>query len=248
MPRIAHITDLHLSLDEPAPHGVRVWDNLDRVLSAAVSDGAEFIVFGGDLALYEGNRAIYRALAKRLESLEIDFVLQAGNHDSPDLFPEAFGRRYRTRTQSMDMTVEWRGLAFFLLDSSSGELSDTQIQWINTAWRTRTAKAAVFIHHPVLTGMHRYMDANFALRNSDDIQSVLGAIPGPVPVFCGHYHMDHTLTKRTVTQWITPATYVQIDPVAADFQVQDNGPGYRLIDFSPSGEIRSTRAIFLGSP
>lgn len=234
--RIIHVTDLHLSLDEPRPHGVDVWDNWRRVTERSVELDPDLMVIGGDLALHQGDIELYRAVGNSINQLPFYVVLQPGNHDDPSLFHDAFGKRYRRRDgEPLDRTVVVDGHPLILLDTSAGETTGPQLDWLAAQLAMRPPSAApidpiVFTHYPPVVGFNTYMDGRFALRNHRDVLEVLENAPAPVSVFCGHYHMEHAVSTANVAVHVTPAVFYQIDPEPDEFHVQSTDPGLRIID------------------
>lgn len=234
MARIAHIADLHLSVDEPIAHGIDLWEHFESVLAAIAEAGVELMIVGGDLALKEGDPETYRRIAKRLDTFPADVLVQPGNHDRPELFAEAFGRRYRWTGEPLDRVVTWRGFTLVLLDSSSGSVSEDQLSWLESVWRT-THPAALFLHHPVTAGICRYMEINYELRERDHVYRRIASLADEVHVFSGHYHVAHDALHNPILQHVTPAVFYQLDSDAPEFAVASSRAGYRIIDLSPEG-------------
>lgn len=216
-------------MDKPIPHGYPQWERFEAVLRDVLRQKIDLVIFGGDLALYEGDEATYRQIEVRLGRLPVDYIIQPGNHDDRSIFSKVFGRRYIFK-QTMDMSVIHGNDTFLLIDSSAGIISDRQMNWIESMAYSHPQIRAYFIHHPVITGMNRYMDTNFALENAEVVCELFQRLPGNKSIFTGHYHMNHTITVDTVTQWITPAVYVQIDSESETFKEGAPNPGYRIIE------------------
>lgn len=242
--RIVQISDLHLDLDDRKPHGVDTWDNFAWALDTARSVETQLIVLSGDLALLSGNAGVYEEIARHMERLGIDYLVIPGNHDDRELFADAFGRRYRRAPDAprrIDFSVEFGGLAMYALDSSDTTLSDAQFAWLDSRLESHrdavirgeySAKTLVWIHHPVVLGFHRYMDAHYALANADLCVNTLARYADrlDIHVFCGHYHIDHSTQTVGIHQHICPSLYVQIDPAIDDFRIMSTVPGIRVID------------------
>jgi 3',5'-cyclic-AMP phosphodiesterase len=253
--RIVQITDLHLDSDEPLPNGVDLRDHAEWALDEARRQEPDLVVLTGDLAFWMGTADTYREVARLLQGLAADSLVMPGNHDDRTLFAAAFGRRYRTTADYpwLDRQVNVAGTPMILLDSGDGVIDDRQLAWLEVvlgeyALAARRGEATrrllLWTHHPVLTGFHRYMDANYPLRNAREVRDAMTAAIGTdgleVSVFCGHYHVEDVRREGAIHQYCTPATYLQIDPETTEFRIDHRTPAVRLIDLDPNGEMTTS--------
>jgi Icc protein len=130
-------------------------------------------------------------------------------------------------------------LPALFLDTTPGELSANQQAWLRNQLSASDREALVFMHHPPLAAGVPYMDNNYPLQNRQAVQAIFFAHPHPITVFCGHYHVEKTIRQQNLTVYITPATYFQIDQFQADFAVDHQRPGFRIIDLAED-KIRHT--------
>lgn len=240
MERLAHIADLHLSVDEPVAHGIDLWNHLERVLAALDGENVSLVVVGGDIALHKGDLPTYRRTAEVLNAFGCDYIVQPGNHDTPELFEDAFGRRYRWTGRPLDIAATWSNHLLLFLDSSAGRITPDQLAWFQSAWIAGGA-SALFVHHPVTAGICRYMEANFELEERETVCRRL-SVAGQVPVFSGHYHVAYVGSEGTVRQYVTPAVFYQLDPESVEFAVANPSPGYRIVEFD-NGSVTSFETI-----
>ena len=249
--RIVQITDLHLDLEERTPHGIDVWENARWAVATARDARPDLVVVSGDLALHYGSPELYAALPPLFAGLGCDYLLLPGNHDDRSAFGAAFGRRYALRedTPWLDRQVDAGGVPMLLLDSSAGRLEERQLAWVDAVLTARTAAAArgagppgvlVWIHHPVLTGFHRYMDGAYPLQNADAVRAVLTRHRRALSIelFCGHYHCEDSRVDG-IRQHTTPSTYMQIDPEPEEFRVLPGGPAIRIVDVDTAGAVET---------
>ena len=226
--------------------GVDVWDNLRWAIDSASDMQPDLVVVTGDLALNWGTEEIYRAAASAFQRFGANVLYTPGNHDDRSLFREVFGRRYQLSEAHpwIDLSVEVAGIGQVLLDSGDASVSEQQLRWLDAVLHSRasaarrgesTTNTMVWTHYPLIKGFHRYMDANWSLANGSAVLDLLERYTGDldISVFSGHYHCEHAELTSGVRHYVTPATYLQIDPSATDLQYSTLGPGFRLVDVSP---------------
>lgn len=243
--RIVHITDTHLDLEDRHPYGVDVWANLEWALSTIVDSAADLIVHTGDLALSSGSGELYRVIAEHFVRVGIPYLLIPGNHDAPEEFEGAFGRRYRVTDQNkyLDRVWEVGGVTMLALDTAAAEYSPEQMAWLESVLTDLAGAASrglrprellLWIHHPILTGFHQYMDARYALKNAQQLERLVASFTGLLKptVYCGHYHTAASTNRSGIRQQCTPSTYTQIDAAASEFKALPEGPAIRVIDYS----------------
>lgn len=218
-----------------------MWGNFRWALDSARAAAADLIVLSGDLALREGSKGTYAEIAAIMTDTKIPYLVMPGNHDDRSMFASAFGRRYaRFDGGTLDMSVHAAGTSMYFLDSGDAMLVPRQLAWLDMRmWAHRRASergeltraVLLWIHHPIITGFHRYMDKNYPLADSETVLGLLSHYRDTldITVFCGHYHVEDTRQEVGITQHVCPSLYVQIDPTIDDFLSLSNIPGYRLI-------------------
>lgn len=249
---MVQITDVHLDSRERTPGGIDTWDRARWACNAAAGIDPDLVVLTGDLGLHLGTAETYFELRELLDQLPCDYLLIPGNHDERMLFTQAFGRRYRTTPDYpwLDRRAEVGGTAMILLDSADGLFQAQQLQWVDSSLAEeagaarrgeRPRRLLIWTHHPVITGFHRYMDAEYPLRNAHDLQIILERYSGDLDLFlfCGHYHCENVQQWRGIHQYCTPATYVQLDPTSPNLTIVDENPAIRVIDLPPLADLET---------
>lgn len=225
---IAQITDIHIGQAGEDTFDVDVRNNLVRTVAQSVRDGAQELVVTGDLAFRSGHPDIYAWLADELSKLSIPWWVLPGNHDDPAMMRDAFGERLYSR-QLCVRTLGQRTLAF--VDSGPSSVDATQLDALREVLRGTVRTPLVFVHHPPAPLGVPYMDGGHMLQNHQELLSVLRGGPCGANVFCGHYHVERTLSLGNVSVFATPSTFFQIDPRHKEFVVDHRNPGYRVIHF-----------------
>ncbi len=237
--RIAHLTDLHIGEEGEKPFEVNVRAHFLRVLAAIRALRVDRIIITGDLCLRSGERHIYEWIKAQLALLEIPYDVISGNHDTPALLAQAFDLEAHVENDALYFSKMMEQLPALFLDTTPGELSANQQAWLRNQLSASDREALVFMHHPPLAANVPYMDNNYPLQNRQAVQAIFFAHPHPITVFCGHYHVEKTIRQQNLTVYITPATYFQIDQFQADFAVDHQRPGFRIIDLAED-KIRHT--------
>lgn len=241
--KIVQITDLHLDDNDRTPYGVDVWARAEWAIERARQAQPDIAVITGDIALSMGNRATYAEALNLLDRLACERYLIPGNHDARGLFAEVFGERYVRPDEApwLDDLVTTGEVPMIFLDSADAVITDVQLQWLEDILkRVGSVRRIVWIHHPILTGFHRYMDAEYRLQNAERIRDLIARDGAETFVFCGHYHWEQISRYQNIVQYTTPSTYVQLDPDSAGFQKVPRGPAIRLIEISGRGAVETT--------
>ncbi len=116
---------------------------------------------------------------------------------------------------------------FIYLDSSSGIIDIKQLEWLKKELIT-TKPIMIFIHHPII-GLNLKVDEMGKLKNREDLIKILEKIPNKISIYCGHYHMNSSLTYKNINQYITPAVAFQIEKDPSKIKINTTISGYRII-------------------
>lgn len=241
MPRIVQLTDLHLSTADRFPRGFDPWGAFAWALEEARAWTPDALVITGDIALDVGDLETYHEVAALLREQPFDWIVLPGNHDDRSIFGHAFGRRY-TSSGALDALITVHGFPMIVVDSSVGEVGPKQRAWLDAVVQDASQRAraqrvplVVWMHHPPCVGIHRFMDANYALRDHAAVMEILRAAGVPVQVFCGHYHSSIEISVANVNVTVTPSLYLQIDPHILEFTIAAEPPAFRVIDIETGG-------------
>ncbi|WP_299261325.1 metallophosphoesterase family protein [uncultured Aquimarina sp.] len=220
--KIAYITDIHLDEDFPETLGVDSRKNWKTILKDLKSRSIEEVVYGGDIGKKSSNSWFFESLKNYQLSISL------GNHDN---FSEVI-KHYKndSHRDPKELFYCWE-LGFFkciFLDSSTEDISNKQLKWLQTELIT-LKKILLFIHHPILP-IPTVIDTRFALKNREKIQDALQEVPNDITVFCGHYHMEDYRSYENITQYITPAASYQVEKDPEEIKVHNNTFGYRVIE------------------
>lgn len=226
------LTVLHLS-DVHATSGELLYDAVDgierlRRFETYIRDAGitpEAIVVTGDLA-QRGHPDAYPRLRDAFDRLAdaagVPVLTALGNHDDP-----AAARVLRGHRESHHRVEIVDDLRFVVLDSSSGELGQPQLDWLRLVLRSSHGIGTIVALHHAPLGSPLPTLAKAGLRDS---AAFLDAVAGTDVrvVLAGHFHHPLSATLR--------GTPISVGPSLAYHQVMDAGPdrvsGHDLAMFS----------------
>lgn len=243
--RIIQITDLHVGLAEEATFDVDVRANFLGICQKIRELAPDYVVVSGDLCFDKADPEIYRWIKQHLDSLEITYDLISGNHDDPKILAKAFDCEHLLQNGTLYFQRQLEGLPYLFLDTTTGTVSEAQIKWLTDALQHQVGPVIVFMHHPPLLAGVPHMDRNYALKNRDEVLEVFLEYPDRIDIFCGHYHVDKTLSVGNVNIHITPSCFFQIDQHAEEFAVDHYRPALREININEN--LLSHSIAYLGS-
>lgn len=228
--RILQITDLHLT-ESPGQNflGLNNHDRLQRVLAAAAHLSPDAYVFSGDYSAQMPSRGSLLWLREQLQKITQPVYLLAGNHDDTPMLRSVFELSGQAAAP-LDYTFQLGTAHFLALDSSQGELSATQLSWLQQQLTTQPIQA-IFMHHPPMPLGCAFMDAKYPLKNTAPLQTILRGRGSLLPIFCGHYHTGLTATDGKLLVHSCPPVSFHIDPNAPDFQQRDLPAAFQLIQY-----------------
>lgn len=228
--RIIQVTDLHVGLANEATFDVDVRANFLGICQKIRELSPDYLVVSGDLCFDKADREIYRWLKKHLDSLEITYDLLSGNHDDPGIMAEIFEREHLLQNGTLYYQRQLEGFPYLFLDTTTGIVGKEQLKWLQEALNLQTGPVVIFMHHPPLLAGVPHMDRNYSLKNRDEVMEILLDYDKRIDVFCGHYHVDKTLSVEHLNVHITPSCFFQIDPYKEEFAVDHYRPALREIE------------------
>jgi len=219
--------------EEEKPYGVDVRKNLISLCQRIKTLNPDHLVITGDLCLEHGNAAIYRWFRGHIEQLGIPYQVLSGNHDDPRLLAQAFDVQEDLKDKELYYCRQWNGERVLFLDSSPGTLSSAQLDWIEAKIIQREHRCRmIFMHHPPIESGVPHMDNNYPLEAPyrEALVRIFAKAAEPLSVFCGHYHHARTIQASFGTVFISPSSYMQINPYVSKFEPEHTVPGFRMIE------------------
>ncbi len=224
--KIAHITDLHLDDFLSREHRIDTAGNLNRILSEIEGSDIVGLVLTGDL----GEKRALGRLSGLLDIMGMPFFCVPGNHDEIETLAgmDLINRKY-IRNGEYYFAGRIGGQLCLFLDTSRGEMSGAQIDWLRRKM-DGAGKERVFLfsHHPILD-CDRILDRHLALKGKERIGSLLAGREGETYLFCGHYHSAHRTVRDRVVQHVTPSAIMQIRSEGETIVTDTRDFGFRVI-------------------
>jgi len=251
---LAQISDCHLFSDANGlHHGHDVLANLKNVLlSIKQNPYIEYIVFTGDLTQDHSEQS-YQNFVNVIKELAIEIPVYylAGNHDEPELLTHYFSEL----PFSSDTTINHNHWQVQLISSKSdtpaGFVSEQALTNLQQVADEDKQQLIMMHHHPIDVG---YFIDKHGLKNKSKFWQSIEQCDNITAIACGHVHGAMQLNKaltgqgsrdnRSVTLYTCPATSIQFDPELEGVSALNLGPGYRIFNLHPDGQL-SSDAVYL---
>ncbi|MBB6484828.1 metallophosphoesterase family protein [Rhizobium lusitanum] len=247
---IAFLTDTHLGQklvmntdvtggrmrydSEPKQHEDRLRLVLDDIVRRGISD----IVFGGDIGTVQSVSRFFEIL--RGYDFNISVIL--GNHDVYADVMQYWTAGENAVNGKLCYSHAHRHLKRIFLDTSDNILGDNQRAWLARELDD-VENAVLFVHHPILAVPTPVDRSGAALRDRDEIRSLLNGLDCDITIFSGHYHMMDEARDGNIRQFVSPAVSYQIFKQSDELQADAETFGYRIIELEDT-RIK-TRAVLL---
>lgn len=227
---IAFITDFHI--------GNRHSDNLLRdtrkqllnTIEKLQNETLDFIVLGGDLCDHGNELETYEWVRDSFKSFRQPILPISGNHDNSTLLAEAFELNHHLQGEEVFYTHPMGEKSAIFLDTSKGRMTESQWVWLERKLADSGDKVYIFMHHPPIFSGSRHMEPKYMFTQISEFEALLQKHnTKEFYVFCGHYHLERVITKANLHLFISPSTYLQIDPETNQFQAMNDYYGYRMI-------------------
>lgn len=227
--RIAQITDLHIPPEGEHPFDTNPRENLLAVLDQLEDYDPHHVVLSGDLSFHDGDPDACRWIKKQIESLDVPYSVIGGNHDISKVIADVYDHNEALKGDELYFESNCHGQSILNLDSAKGQLSNAQKEWLNDSLQAGEGLALIFIHHPPCVGGVPHMDNNYPLQDRDEVLDILKHSNRECQVFCGHYHVEKTLTFDNVSIHITPSLFIQLSSSNHSFEIEHKIAGWRHI-------------------
>jgi len=232
--KIVQFTDIHIGVKHQKTRDVNVRRNLKKVLNAIASENADMVVLSGDLCFKEPRSVIYAWINRQLIKRSIDPIVMPGNHDDSVMLGQQFKMPITGNEVYFDRQFGETRIVF--LDTARGVMSMDQWAWLENHVES-AKKLLIFMHHPPVYAHVPFMDDNHGFGQQKKFQELIARRKDCVEVFCGHYHVDKSISMRNLHVHITPSCFFQIRDDLKDFRVDHLRIGYRVIVLDDSGAV-----------
>lgn len=235
---IAQITDTHLFADEKQDllglHTVQSFQVVVKRLHE-LRTNLDLLLVTGDLS-QDGTSQSYSRLQSLLNPLNLPVYWLPGNHDCPDTMAKVLNQGW----VRADKSFQRGGWNFILLNSRvpgrvHGHLSTQTLVWLELQLKRMDDKPTVIaLHHPPFPVDSRWLDSSI-LRHPEALFAVCDRFPQVKLVLCGHIHQEFHRQRHGVDYLGTPSTSIQFEPHSHKFALDEEKPGFRLLQLYPDG-------------
>ena len=196
------------------------------------------IVFGGDIGAAQSVGRFFELL----RGYAFDMSLILGNHDSYGNVTQHYDLGESIVAGKLCFSQHDPYLKRIFLDTSDNAVGDNQRKWL-VRELSGVKKAAIFLHHPILPLDTSVDRTGAALRDRDDVRSLLIDTDCQISLFCGHYHMIDEAREANIRQYVTPAVSYQLVKQSEHLKADMKTFGYRILELDED-EIRTQIVLF----
>lgn len=236
--RVLHLTDPHLfATADGSLRGTVTQDSLQRVLDHYTAGDwrASRAFITGDMIQDESAEA-YERFQNLVSPLNMRMHCVPGNHDVRDLMRPICSRPPFSYC-AQETVGNWLmlGLDSCMKDEAGGEITDEELERLETIVSTCTAKhVVVCLHHPPVPLGSAWLDT-VKLRNGDELLKKMQALGKIRLVVFGHVHQAYDETHDGIRIVGTPSTCRQFKPGSENFAVDERPPAYRRLMLHKDG-------------
>lgn len=253
--KVLQFTDLHFFKDSAHKLlGVDTALSFADVYKAAMARFGvpDFYLLTGDLSQDESEES-YRRLAQAMRDCGASCYFLPGNHDRRQEMSR--GLIFEGSQFSAERRVIKGKWQIILLDTLvegevGGRLESSELEFLKDCLDERPDLHALITlhHHPVPMGA-RWLD-QIGVENGAEFMALVKRYKSVKAVLWGHVHQEYEAKQDGITLLATPSTCVQFKVKTDDFGVDAVPPGFRWLELSPSGSVRTgvlrTERVALG--
>ncbi len=212
--------------------------HLRLVLGDIARRGISKIVFGGDI----GTACSVGGFFEHLRAHAFDVSLILGNHDTYGNVAPDYDMGGSTVAGKLCYSQQDPHLKRIFLDTSDNVVGDGQRRWLAHELEG-VRQAAIFLHHPILPLDTPIDRTGAALRDRDEVRSLLIGMDCRISLFCGHYHMIDEAREANIRQYVSPAVSYQIVKHSERLEADTGTFGYRILEMDEE-EIKTQVVLF----
>jgi Icc protein len=234
--KLAFLTDMHLGAEGENRQGVDVRHNFLKALDFVADMKPNGLILGGDICNSTGDRAVYEWVKKQVDQLPMPCYVIPGNHDDSIMLAEVFQNTHYLHGRDLYYALPLEGRPVLFLDSSKGELSAEQWNWLQNYLKAlRNNNVLIIMHHPPLPADVVFMDRKYPFGQSDAFLDLARDLPCHITVVCGHYHVDKVVQRGNLLVLLSPSTYYQMQQSTPEFAIDHYRVGIREINLTTHG-------------
>jgi Icc protein len=239
--RLLQITDSHLG-EKPGEVllGMDTDKSLELVLQQVQEERgvSDLLLATGDISS-AGAASSFLRFEQMTKSLATHALWLPGNHDDwPTMQKTMAGNSLLERTAEVG---NWQ---IVMLDSTipghpGGELSASELNFLkDTLHRSKAEHVLLCLHHHPVSISCQWLDPQ-QVTNSDAFFQIIDSYNSVRGVLWGHIHQQWDQQRNGVELMATPSTCIQFAAHSDDFKLAHLNPGYRWLELSADGNIKT---------
>jgi 3',5'-cyclic-AMP phosphodiesterase len=194
----------------------------------------------GDLA-QDDSAAAYRYLRETIAPLQVPAYWLLGNHDQNEgAIAAELGQAPCDPRKEIEV-AGWRLILVgtMIANEPQGRIDSAALVDLDRRLLANPARPTLIAlhHHPLPIGS-ALMDS-IALENAADFLAIVDRHPQVRVVIFGHIHQEFDRWRKGVRYLGAPSTCVQLRPGAAGVEWDELGPGFRVIELGPEGQVET---------
>ena len=234
--KVLQVTDTHLYPDMNGKlQGVNTFESFQSVIKHAVEDTIpDLLIATGDLA-QEPDSVTYNIFLEVVrKEYQGPLICTPGNHDLSVPFEQILP------TKLMSLS----GWYFVPLDSHvdnhvEGHVSQIQLVNLQKVLEHKCPGPTIVLgHHPDVRIQSEWLDQH-RMQEGDQLMNLMNSSGNVKAYICGHVHQRHESEIGSLLFLTAPSTCFQFEPASNRFAVAEDGPGYRWLELSPDGSIKT---------
>ncbi|KAB7623014.1 3',5'-cyclic-AMP phosphodiesterase [Alkalilimnicola sp. S0819] len=238
--RVLQITDTHLYADPGGRlAGLVTEQSCEAVINEALQRSwpVDLVLLTGDV-VHDGSESGYRRVKARFEQLGVPTLVLPGNHDAPVTMRQVF-RAGPVSYCAHHALGDWQ---FLMLDStvageSGGHLAEAELRRLDEALSADPRRhALVALHHHPVSMDSRWIDS-IGVANAEALFAVLARHPQVRVLLWGHVHQAFDEVRDGLRLLATPSTCIQFRPRQDEFGLDEQPPGWRLLELHADGRV-----------
>lgn len=238
--KIIFITDLHIDTEGVFLSGRDTRDQLLRVLKQISQTKFDSIILGGDLCNITGDSKIYQWIKNQFSAYNLKVNPISGNHDTSLLMADAFELNNHLVNDALYYSITVGGIPCILLDTSTGRMDSKQWAWLENQIYKSSNDIYIFMHHPPVICNSQHMEPKHKFKEMDKFTELCQRFKDKTfHVFSGHYHLEKTVVSNNIIVYVSPSSFIQIDPESVEFRIMHPYFGYRIILLSNEGIVNT---------
>lgn len=238
--KIIFITDLHIDTEGIILSGRDTRAQLMRVLKQVSQSNSDSIILGGDLCNRTGDTEIYQWIKNQFSAYNLKVHPISGNHDTSLLMADAFNLNNHLVSNALYYSITNGDIPSILLDTSTGWMDINQWIWLEDQVHKSGSNIYIFMHHPPVICNSQHMEPKHMFQEMDKFTKLCQRFKDKTfHIFTGHYHLEKTVVSDNMIVYVSPSSFLQIDPESEAFRIMHPYFGYRVILISNDGTVNT---------